>query len=223
MARALEQRLAVFLFFDESGNLHFAPGGSKYYFFGALTTRTPVALSHSLSELRYELLAQGVELERFHAAEDRQAVRDRVFDIIRAESGIEFDVVVIEKAKANPVLHDPARFYPQFASYLLRYVFARYTDTTERMVIVTDRLPVEKRRRAVEKAFKTFISANVGSRSYTLLHQASAVHACLQAADYLTWAVHKKWTHGERRPYDQIRGCIRSEFDIFAGGTHYYY
>jgi hypothetical protein len=215
--------LAVYLFFDESGDLHFASGGSKYYFFGALTTRHPELITAPLTGLRYELLAQGVEIERFHAAEDRQAVRDRVFPIIMGAGGFEYDVVVIEKAKANPVLHDPIRFYPQFANYLLKYVFARYIDPKERIVIVTDTLPIEKKRRAVEKAFKFYISANLGARPYTLVHQASAAHACLQAADYLTWAVHKKWSHGDLRSYIQIGTAIRSEFEIFAAGSEHFY
>lgn len=215
--------MAVYLFFDESGDLHFAPGGSKYYFFGVLTTRDPGSLTAPLTALRYELLAGGVEIERFHAAEDRQAVRDRVFPILVADHSFEFDVTVIEKAKTNPVLHEAVRFYPQFASYLLKYVFARYADPKEPIVIVTDTLPIEKKRKAVEKAFKTFISDNLGARPYTLVHQASGSHACLQAADYLTWAVHKKWTHGDMRSYSMVRHVIRSEFDIFAAGTEYFY
>ena len=39
----------------------------------------------------------------------------------------------------------------------------------------------------------------------------------------MTWAVHKKWTHGDRRPYELIREFIRSEFDIFEAETEYFY
>ena len=215
--------MAVYLFFDESGDFAFSPSGSRYYFFGALTTHDPMPLTHALTALRYQLLGSGLEIERFHAAEDRQAVRDRVFSTIKMVGSIEFDLVAIEKRKANPVLYDPVRFYPQFANYLMKYVFARYADPAEPIVIVTDTIPVQRKRKAVEKAFKTYVSRNLGKRPYTLVHQSSGSHACLQAADYLTWAVHKKWTHGDRRSYDMVRHLIRSEFDIFAGGGEYFY
>ena len=68
--------MTVFLFFDESGDLNFSDSGSPYYFFGALTTRAPGPLTHRLSELRYQFLAEGLELERFHAA-DRLTARRR--------------------------------------------------------------------------------------------------------------------------------------------------
>ena len=215
--------MALYLFFDESGDLNFTPAGSRYYFFGALTTQAPELLTNPLSRLQYELLADGLEIERFHASEDRQPVRDRVFDVIRNVGGFEFDAVVIDKRKANPVLHDEARFYPQFANYLLKYVFDRHPNPNERVVVVTDTIPVKRTKRAVEKAFKSYIAQNLGPRSYTLVHHSSTAHACLQVADYCTWAVHKKWQHGDTRSYDLIRSFVRSEFDIFQRGNEYFY
>ncbi len=215
--------MTVHLFFDESGNLDFSPNGTKYYIFGALTTREPSALTRPLSELKYELLSQGIEIEAFHATEDRQAVRDRVFEIIARIGGFEFDSVIIEKRKAHPNLHDEVRFYPQFANYLLRYVFNRYRDPTERIVIVTDRLPMARKRQAVEKAFRTYIRQNLGERPFTILHHSAAGHSCLQAADYCTWALYKKWHSNELRPYGRVRPFIRSEFDILQRGSEYFY
>ena len=84
----------------------------------------------------------------------------------------------------------------------------------QRVVVVTDTLPVKRTKRAVEKAFKGYIAQNLGSRPYTLVHHSSAAHACLQIADYCTWAVHRKWQHGDGRSYDLIRPFIRSELEI---------
>ena len=214
---------AIYLFFDESGDFNFSPSGSPYYYFGALTTRDPLPISHALTEVRYELIRNGLELERFHATEDRQHVRDRVFAALGAYGGFEFDCVVVEKRKAHPSLYDAARFYPQFAAYLLRYVFKRYADPKEPVILITDRIPVKKREQAVEKAFKTFMRTELGDRSFSVLHHASAAHPCLQAADYCTWAVHKKWKDNELRPFNAVSRFVRSEFDIFANGTETHY
>ena len=144
--------MALYLFFDESGDLNFSPIGSRYYFFGALTTRDPERLTNPLSRLRYQLLADGLEIERFHASEDRQAVRDRVFEVILATGGFDFDAAVIKKRNARAVLDDEARFYPLFAARLLKHVFDRHPDPDERVVVVTDTLPVKRTKRAVEMA-----------------------------------------------------------------------
>ena len=215
--------MTVFLFFDESGDLNFSPNGSRYVVFGALTTREPATLLRPLSDLRYDMIVRGVAIEEFHASEDRQAVRDQVFQVLAETGGFEFDAVIVEKRKANPVLHDPARFYPQFAGYLLQYVFKRYDDPTECVVVITDTLPIKKRRKAMEKAFKSFIRRRLGRRPFSVLHHASAAHACLQAADYCNWAIYKKWKDGEMRPYRMISRFVRSEFDMLARGTEYFY
>ena len=213
----------LYLFFDESGDLNFSKNGSPFYYFGALTTLDPLPLSHALTELRYDLIETGLELEKFHAAEDRQAVRDRVFATIAATGGFEYDAVVVEKRKTHPTLQDQVKFYPKLAGYLLQYVFARYPDPSQRIVVVTDRLPVQRKRDVVQKAFKTFIRNRLGERPFAILHHTSAAHPCLQAADYCTWAIHKKWRDKEMRPHAAVRAFIRSEFDIFAVGTEYHY
>lgn len=193
--------MSVFLFFGESGNFDFSPGGTRFIVFGALTTRSPGPLLRPLSDLRYALLASGEEIEAFHATEDKQVVRDQVFQIIRSARDVEFDSVVVEKRKVDPKLYEAARFYPEFGHALLRDIFARYPDPSERIVIVTDLLPLTKTKKAVEKAFKGYIRQNFASRVFTILHHPSSSHACLQAADYCTWAVFRR---------GGITNCVRT-------------
>jgi len=219
-----ERVSAVYLFVDESGDFNFSQSGSPYYYFGALTTTNPLPLSDALTQLRCELNRDGLELGRFHASEDRQTVRDRVFATLRAVGGFQFDAVVIEKRKAHPNLYDEVRFYPQFANYLLRYILYRYRDPSQEVVVITDRLPSAKRKKKdVEQAFKGFMRKNLGPRRFSIQHETSAAYPCLQAADYCIWAVHKKWSHGELRPIQAIADFIRSEFDIFRSGSQIYY
>ena len=215
--------MSIYFFFDESGNLDFSPNGTPYYCFGALSTRDPAPLTEALTALRYEMLAEGLELERFHAAEDRQAIRNRVFAAIIAVGKFDFDCVVIEKRKVNPEFYRDGRFYSHFAAYLLRHMFQRSLVPNERIVLITDRLPVKRTREGVEKAFKFFIRDRLGDRPFSLLHHSSHSHAALQAADYCMWAVHRKWTANDRRSYDLISPFIRTETDVLRRGSEYFY
>ncbi len=215
--------MAIYLFVDESGDLNFSPSGSDYYCFGALSIEDPGSLIQAVASLRYELLEEGLELSRFHASEDRQMVRDRVFGTICSIGGFDFDSVVVEKRKAHPVFHEAARFYPKFCNYLLRYVLPRWRDRPERLVVFTDRLPLKRDRKAAEKTIKTAIRSQLGNREFTLLHSASAAEPCLQVADYCLWAVHRKWERRDFRSYELIRQFVRSEFDIFRSGRRRFY
>jgi hypothetical protein len=46
---------------------------------------------------------------------------------------------------------------------------------------------------------------------------------CLQAADYCTWAIQKKWERGNVLSYDLIKHRITREEDIWKRGTVHQY
>lgn len=208
--------MATYFFFDESGNLDFSPNGSRYYFFAVLTTRDPAPLSVALTALRYELLAEGLELEHFHAAEDTQAVRHRVFERITGVGAFALDVLVVDKRRVRPELHDSFEFYSCFAHALLDAVLRRHAGRDERLVVVTDRLPLNRHRKAAEKAFKSAIRNTLQERPFSIVHHPSAAHALLQVVDYCTWAVQRKWHRGDARSYALIEHAIHSVYEAFG-------
>lgn len=216
----------LYVFLDEAGNLDFSPNGTRFFILGAITQERPFRCHGPLDDLRHEIIEGGLDLEYFHATEDRQAVRDRVFATISPHlPTLKFDAVVAEKRKTGPALQHPHAFYPRMVGYLLRYILNEYrlTDFAE-IVVITDRLPVQSKRTVFEKSIKTTLAGMLPSEArYRLLHHDSKSHYGLQVADYLTWAVHRKWTLDDARSYDLIRPAIRSEFDLFRTGTRYYY
>ena len=204
--------MSSYYFFDESGNLDFSPNGSRYYLFGILSTRDPAPLDWALTQLRYEMLSEGLELECFHAAEDTQAVRSRVFATLCAVGGFELDVLVADKRAVHPELRDPFEFYARMGHVLLDAVLRRRADAEGAIVVVTDRLPLQRHRQAAEKAFKTAIRETLGERPFAIVHHSSAAHCALQAVDYCTWAVQRKWHRGDARSYALVRPWLRSEW-----------
>jgi hypothetical protein len=214
--------MSLFLFFDEAGDLNFKDSGSSWYLFGVLTTPDPAEINHRLTDLRYDLISEGTELRRFHASEDMQAVRDRVYPVLQNCGDYEYHAVVLEKRKTHPSIREPLVFYPRFAEILLKFVFDRHPGQ-ERLCLITDELPVKQRKKAWVKAFKLFVGRHLGSRPYTISHHSSLAHPGLQAADYLNWALFRKWEREDTRSYDLIADRIGSEFEVFRRGVDYYY
>ena len=79
------QNKALYIFLDEGGNLDFSSAGTKYFVLTALSKDRPFEAYKYLNELKYDLVERGVEIEYFHASENKQDVRDSVFAIIDAE------------------------------------------------------------------------------------------------------------------------------------------
>jgi hypothetical protein len=102
----------LYIFLDEAGNFDFSPGGSKYFIMASVTRERTFGDYSEFVNLKYDLVEQGIDIEYFHASEDKQAVRDQVFKIIQRNlTGMRIDAVIVEKKKTKPTLRDPARFY----------------------------------------------------------------------------------------------------------------
>ncbi len=216
----------LYIFLDEAGDFDFSPSGSKYFMMASVTRERPFGDYSEFVNLKYGLVEQGMDIEYFHASEDRQAVRDQVFDIIQRNlTGMRIDAVIVEKRKTGPGLREATRFYPRMLGYLLRYVLERQSlDEYAEVIVFTDRIPVKGKRKAVEKAIKTTLSNMLPKTArYRLLHHDSKSNFQLQIADYCNWGIYRRWSRGDLRSYDLIKSAVRSEFGIFRSGTITYY
>jgi len=133
--------------------------------------------------------------------------------------------LIVEKRKTDPTLQADNKFYPTMLGYLLKHILEWHDLNAYKEVIVfTDRLPINKKRKAIEKAVKQTLSEMIPvTATYRVLHHESKSNIDLQIADYFTWAIWRKWDQGDVRSYDLIKSVVKSEFDIFQTETAYFY
>jgi hypothetical protein len=216
----------LYIFLDEGGNLDFSTKGSKHFTLSAITQQRPFLMDAPLLNLKFDLIEFGLDLQRFHASEDRQAVRDRFFQIIASSLGsIRIDSIIVDKRKTGPGLRPVERFYPRMLGYVLRYIFSGLTlENIDEVIVITDTLPVTAKRKAIEKGIKVVLAEMLPKGTkYRVLHHSSFSCVGLQVADYCNWAIFRKWESGDHRSYELIQPALKSEFDIFHGGTRWYY
>jgi len=216
----------LYIFIDEGGNLDFSEKGTKYFTLTALSKFRPFVTHDQLLNIKYDLWEKGIEFEYFHATEDRYDTRNNVFRIISNNLTLfTIDTIVVEKCKTHPTLQEHTYFYTTIFDILLSYILARNKDLFSEIIIVTDDLPLKKKKKDVEKAIKLRISRWVKSTNsgYKIFHYASKSDINLQLVDYFNWAIFRKWERNDTLNYDLIKGAIVSEFDVFqVGNTKYY-
>ncbi len=110
-------------------------------------------------------------------------------------------------------------------SHLLKFVLrSQLNMEAEEIIVITDNIPLRKKRKAIEKAVKLALARLLPpSRRYRIMHHDSRSHYGLQIADYCCWAIFRRHERGETIHYDRIKSAVQSEFDIFRNGTTYYY
>ena len=211
---------------DESGNLDFTHRGSRYYAFAVAWTYDPAPVARALTDLRFGLLKAGHDIPAFHAVSDRQVNRNAVVSTITQHESWSFASLLVEKNKVNPAIREPLKFYPKFASMILRFVFrGRILPNTSSVVIFTDRIPIQQRHRAVEVALKRSCRADLptGMR-FDIYHHPKESNKWIQVADYCCWSVFRKWENGNDLAYRQLQPrLVARELDALARGTTRYY
>lgn len=104
--------MRVYVYGDESGNFDFSngPGASRYFILTSVTVADH-AIESDLQELRRQLTWEGESLASgFHATNDKQRVRDRVFAVM-ARHDFRVDATILEKRKTDPGRRSQPRLY----------------------------------------------------------------------------------------------------------------
>ncbi len=214
------------LFADEAGNFDFSRGQGASRYFVLTTVVFPNghhAVAEALRALRFELAWDGVDLEReFHATDDKQAVRDRVYEVLgRHEYRV--DATILDKPKARPrIRSSDERFYESAWFFHLTNVLPHILAPEDELHVIAASVGTRRKRDGFFRAVRSAVTGASGARAQAAYWPAAA-DLCLQAADYLAWAIQRKWERGDSRSYDLIADRIGLEHDLFYRGTTEYY
>lgn len=214
----------AYIFLDEAGNFDFSVNGTRYFVLTSVSMCRPFPAFHALDDYKHDCLEAGRNLEHFHCSHDRVEVRNSLFDLIADHlDDMRIDCLVVEKSKIDLALQETVRFYPEMLGHLLKFVLPRELNANaNEVIVITDTIPINKMRRAVEKAVRTTLTRMLPSgMKYRVLHHQSRSHYGLQVADYCCWAIFRKWQTGEISWYDRIRSAVHNEFDILHAGVEH--
>ena len=204
------------VFGDEAGDLVFKPAGngvSKHFIIGTVTM-DDCSISDELIALRREFAWNGLQLDEFHATEDKQRVRDRVFDVI-ARHDLRFDATIYEKRKAYPYTYDDPLYFYKLAWFShFKHVAPEIADARDELLVVASSLQIKRKKKTTKAAVHEALKEVVNQVSPTVVCHCAFSPAqsdpCLQVADYMTWAVQRKLESADSRSYDLIKRQVGS-------------
>ena len=212
------------IYADESGNFDFStkPSASRYFILTTVVIDNH-DIADELAKLRRDLTWEGFNLEAgFHAAEDKQSVRDAVFDVLQSYS-FRVDATILDKRKTQPKLKPTdMQFYKHAWFYHMKYVAPMIATRRHQLLVIAATIATHRKSTAAREAVKD-VMAQVSPTSARVALWRAASDPCLQVADYCCWAIQRKWERGDDRSYQLIESKIQSEFDIFKSGTVCYY
>lgn len=218
----------LYVFADEAGDFNFArtPNASRYFVICTVVLAA-CEIGHQLLDLRRRLLWEKVPIkdEGFHASEDKQVVRDEVFELL-ATANLRIQATVMEKSKAQPQVRPTReRFYQHGWFYHFKHGAKRFIRPQCEYLITAASIGTKRSQAAFTAAVNDVIQQTVPRNSWITAFARAASDPCLQVADYCTWAIQRKWESNQEdlRSYNFIADKIEYEFDLWAHGNQHYY
>lgn len=208
----------LYLYIDESGNLDFSEKGTEWFIVTGVAMRRPFDAATSLLAYKYDCIEEGLDIERFHASEDVDAVRTGVYTRIGEHSKeCKAYSAKVHKTALPKELKDPAKVYSIAFDWLVgEALVGENLEEIAEVIVVTDSLPMDAKRKQVEKPLKILMKRHFQDEGipYVLLHHKSESDPNLQIADYMTWAVHRFEVKGLDWPMSKVQDVMESTSEV---------
>lgn len=202
----------LFVFVDESGDLHPCLKGSDSLVLSAFATKRPDSVSTTLNSLRYQLLSKGVGIPNFHAADDSRIIRAQFLLSLQSLTDCQGISLALRKTLKMST-SDLKGIYVEILSRLISEIIQSAVQYSQIVLLVDLTLDRTSRAAAKRKLKQLFLS--LGIKNYVYF-QSMKRDACGQVADYLAWSHFQSFERGSDEYLKKVIKAIDlkvSEFD----------
>lgn len=205
IANPKDTNTALYIYLDESGNLDFNKDtGTQYFVLSAVVTKSPTVTQSTLSSLKYQLLAQGYDIEYFHAAEDQQIVRNKVIKEIQHLEDASFHLAYADKWSIDKHKLTSVNLYHQCSLVLFKEIWPKLIDDhIQQIVVIYDKVLTKEAKSRFLQLMKSYLK-QFSKQNHVYFHSCRS-DANGQIADYIAWSLYVGLSRNENRPWDALQ------------------
>ncbi|MBN3037200.1 MAG: DUF3800 domain-containing protein [Candidatus Diapherotrites archaeon] len=199
------------IFLDESGDTGFKKSGSsKFFVITILLTRDELGIKRAVKRVRQRKLKKKMkQLPEIKANNSSDTTRRRFLTDL---AGLDIDVLSIILSK-DTVYEYLRSKQTKLYHYLANLILNECSLTGEEVHLIVDK---RERKRLVRDDFDDYIKRNNNQcKTITVSHFGSKNSAGLQAVDFLSWAVFRKYESSDGSYYSLIKDKIITEKKLF--------
>lgn len=190
-----------YAYLDESGDV--APfGGSRFLVVAVLVTETPRTIDLQVKRAR-QSLGRKVRSQELKATWSEWRVIERFLSGINRDDVFVVAVVVDKRAIVRPPA-DPEAIYRTAVAQAVRLCLTQWPQLH---LHLDKRYTNPKLRQALEQAVGQELTPD-GHQGLLIWHEDSQGQLCLQAVDFVAWAIAQKYERNDESAYVRIAGRI---------------
>lgn len=208
-----------YLFLDESGDLGFNPKkkNSKFFIITIIFTSDKKPLekivkrTHATLRKKVKRLSGGV----LHSYKENPLTRRRLLKLI-SKQNFKIMTICLNKSKVHTKLQDEKHVLYNYVTNILldRIMSKKYLQNREAVLIVEKR----ETNKFLNDNFKSYIEDQLKNKHRTLVNieiRTPSQEKALQAVDFVSWAIFRKYETGDSSYYQIIKEIIVEENPLF--------
>ncbi|MEK7118948.1 MAG: DUF3800 domain-containing protein [Patescibacteria group bacterium] len=207
----------AYIFLDESGDLGFKKSSSKWFVFTIAITSDPRSLERAVKKVWRPLRKKYKTQGELHAYRANDITRTRLLRRLHELNDLHVLCVVLNKKKVYVDLQNQKNYlYNYTANILLDRLHSNGTlKNDEPIHLFVDRKDTKKTLRENFTQYLTSEMANRGRKHFVVSLHTSHENKSLQAVDFISWAIFRKYELGDFEFYEMIKSKITDERLLF--------
>jgi hypothetical protein len=207
----------AYVFLDESGDLGFSPRSSKWFIFTIVLTNDHKKIEKVIKNIRRGLKKK-FKLKELHAYHADNATRHRMLKKISELDDLKVFCVILNKKKVYVDLQNQKNYLYNYTANILldRLHNKNIIKIDEPISLYIDKKDTNK---FIRENFEKYLKDNLVKRGSNgkieIRIKPSHTEKCLQAVDFVSWAIFRKYEINDYEYYEDIKDKIMEESLLF--------
>ena len=207
----------IYIFLDESGDLGFSKSSSKWFIFTIAIVSDSRSLERVIKKIWRPLKKKHKKLGELHAYHANNITRTRVLQKLNELDDLKVLCVVLNKKKVHLELQNQKNILYNYTANILldRFHSGGAAEKDEKLHLFIDRKDTKKKLRDNFIRYLTTQMSSRGRKHFIVELHTSHENKSLQAVDFISWAIFRKYERGDYEFYELIKNRIIDEKLLF--------
>lgn len=208
----------AYIFLDESGDLGFKPTSSKWFIFTIVLTNDHRKVEKVIKKIRNGLKKKYKRVNELHAYHSQPLIRKKMLKLLSENRDLKVFCVILNKKKVYVDLQNQKNYlYNYTANILLDRLHhnKKLVDINEPIELYIDQKDTNK---FIRDNFEKYLKQNFTKRGNIKVNikiKPSHTEKCLQAVDFISWAIFRKYEQNDYEYYEIIKSKVLEENLLF--------
>ncbi|MDO8529471.1 MAG: DUF3800 domain-containing protein [bacterium] len=207
----------AYIFLDESGDLGFKSTSSKWFIFTIVLTNDHRKIEKVIKKIRKGLKKEYKKVSELHAYHSQPIVKKKMLKMLAELEDFKILCIILNKKK---VYID----FQKQKNYLYNYTANILLDRLHNKKVINVNEPIElyidqkDTNKFIRDNFEKYLKGNFikrGNNKVNIKIKPSHTEKCLQAVDFVSWAIFRKYEKNDYEYYEIIKNSIIGENILF--------